>query len=273
MEVDRPGQGHHFHKVAIDEAASIPNLKRKFEESIQPTLLDYVGNWVMYSTPNGYNDFWGFYNIGLDPLKTDYSSFHFTSYDNPHMDTRELERIKSSTPSRTWQQEYLAQFVADGGQVFRGVNEVATLDPFEPYPGEFIFGVDWGRSNDYTAISIIDINTRQQVYIERFNQIGWQAQRNRLMTLYELWKPYRIIAEENSIGSVNIEALANEAWGEGHDTLQNDENMVNEFNAYALRRLPSGRFAFEAPGGGHDDTVIATALSWHGLTESGYRGN
>jgi len=299
LQDERAGQGHKFHKVTIDEAASVPKLRTIFEESIRPTLLDYVGDATLYSTPRGHNDFWNFYNQGIDPLKPDWQAFHFTSYDNPHMDTLELEQIKASTPLRTWQQEYLAQFTADGGQVFRGVDKIAVLPPVEPYEGEFVFGVDWGRVNDFTAISVVDINTQEQVCIERFNQIGWQAQRNRLMTLYLKWKPFRILAEENSIGEVNIEALAQQAWNEGHEDfiidgfqttavskpsliddlttaierghikLQDDANQTNEFTAYALQRLPSGRFRFSAPSGGHDDTVIATALSWRATTESG----
>ncbi len=298
MEVERPGQGHHFHKVAVDEAGTIPKLKSKFEESIRPTLLDYIGDATFYSTPRGHNDFWQLYNQGLDPLQDDWQAFHFTSFDNPYMDKQELETIRNSTPLRTWQEEYLAQFKTDGGQVFRDVDRIATLPPVEPYEGEFVFGVDWGRVNDFTAISVMDVNTHKQVCIDRFNQIGWQAQRNRLMTLYLKWKPFRILAEQNSIGEVNIEALAQEAWQEGYDDflidgfittavskppliddlttaierqeiqLQDDTQQLNEFTSYGLKRLLSGRFQYGAPSGGLDDTVIATALSFRAMGES-----
>jgi hypothetical protein len=299
MEKERPGQGRKFHHIIVDEAATVGKLKSIFDETIRATLLDYVGSATFFSTPRGYNDFWGFYQKGSDPLQKQWAHFHFTSFDNPYMDVAELREIEAKTPLRTWQQEYLAEFTADGGAVFRGVSEVATLDPFEPYDGEFIFGIDWGRVNDFTAISIMDVNTCQQVYVERFNQIGWTVQYNRLIDLYKQWRPYRIIAEENSIGDVNIPILARQAWAEGFEdfniegfqttavskpiiiddlttaierrqvTLQNDDNQLNELNSYALRRLASGRFQYSAPEGGHDDTVIATALSWHGVTESG----
>jgi hypothetical protein len=172
MEKERPGQGRKFHHIIVDEAATIGKLKSIFDETIRATLLDYVGSATFFSTPRGYNDFWGFYQKGVDPLQEQWASFHFTSFDNPYMDIAELREIEAKTPLRTWQQEYLAEFTADGGAVFRGVNEVALLDPYEPYEGEFIFGVDWGRVNDFTAISVIDVNTQKQVYIERFNQIG-----------------------------------------------------------------------------------------------------
>lgn len=339
MEVDRPGQGHQFHKVALDEAATVAQLKDKFEESIEPTLVDFDGDVVWYSTPRGHNDFWQLYQLGQDPLQPDWQSFHFTSFSNPHISHTRLDSIKARVPLRTWEQEYLAEFTSDGGQVFRRVDRVATLPRFDPYPGEFIFGVDWGRVNDFTAVSIIDVNTRQQVLIDRINKIGYTAQRNWLMTLYEAWKPFRIIAEENSIGDANIDAIRNQAWSEadisrqkalglradgrefperynqnlaqeialirkadiyddfridgfqtttiskpiiidelttaierGQITLQDDTIQLNEMKSYALKRLPSGRFQFGAPSGGNDDTVIATALSWHGLTESGHAG-
>jgi hypothetical protein len=299
LEKDRPGQGNHFHKIAIDEAATVPKLRYIWDETLRATLLDHRGSATFYSTPRGYNDFWGFYQLGIDELQKDWQSFHFTSYDNPHMSKEELEAIKINTPSRVWEQEYLAQFTTDTGAVFRGVHKAAILDQLEPYQGEFIFGIDWGRANDYTVISVIDVNTRRQVAIDRFNQIGWSVQRGRIMALYEQWKPYRMIAETNSIGEPNIEALNQEAWTAGYDdffvegfqttavskpiiiddltnaiernliTLQNNEILINEHVSYTLNRTASGRYQYSAPEGGHDDTVIATALSWHGVVESG----
>ena len=43
-----------------------------------------------------------------------------------------------------------------------------------------------------------------------------------------------------------------------------DPVLIAELQAYALERLPSGRFRYGAPPGLHDDTVIALALAWHG---------
>ncbi len=124
----------------------------------------------------------------------------------------------------------------------------------------------------------------QQVWLERFNQIGWEAQRGRLATLYERFKPSLILAEANSIGSVNIEALQAEGLPvQGFTTtakskaplidhlalgmekaevvLLDDAVLKHELIAYEMHRTSLG-WSYHAPAGGHDDTVIATALSW-----------
>ena len=85
----------------------------------------------------------------------------------------------------------------------------SSLLPYEaPHPEHrYVFGVDWGRSHDYTAIAVIDATLRQMVALDRFNQIGWSLQRGRLRALADFWRPRVIWAEANSFGSPNIEAL------------------------------------------------------------------
>jgi hypothetical protein len=192
----------------VDEAAMIRDADM-WPAVIRPALSDKQGRALFLSTPRGHNWFWTLYNMGLDPLFPEYKSWNFpTTYNRtiPHIDT-EVEAARRSLPDRLFKQEYLAEFIDDAGGVFRGVSDVSVLDEREPYEGDFVFGVDWAKDNDFTVISVIDRNTREQVAIDRFNQIGWGLQRGRLTAMYERWKPSAIWAEENSIGSVNIEAL------------------------------------------------------------------
>ncbi|MBA3872943.1 MAG: hypothetical protein H0X30_27745, partial [Anaerolineae bacterium] len=144
------------------------------------------------------------------------------------------------------------------------------------------FGVDWGKENDFTCVSVITQDGRQ-IHLERFNQIGWAVQRGRLAALYEQFKPKVILAEENSIGSVNIEALQAEglpvqgflttskskaplidglalAMEKEDIVLLNDPVLKHELMAYEMKRNSKG-WSYGAPSGSHDDTVMATALS------------
>jgi len=61
-----------------------------------------------------------------------------------------------------------------------------------------------------------------------------------------------------------IEALAL-AIERGEIGLINEPKLVNELQAYTMERMPSGSFRYTAPGGMHDDLVIATALAWTGV--------
>ncbi|MCU0513214.1 MAG: terminase family protein [Anaerolineae bacterium] len=278
--------------AVLDEAAFME--ARVWSEVVRPMLLDRQGGAIFLSTPCGRNWFYDLYRLGLNAQEPAWAAFHFTSLDNPLIAPAEFDTIRRTTPERIWRSEYLAEFVDDAGQVFRGIQEAATV-PLSPVPQpghRYVLGVDWGREQDFTCLVVIDATTQQMVALERFNKIGWQLQRGRLQALVDVWRPQVIYAEANSIGSVNIEALQAEglavrpfmttarskppliealalAIERGDLALLADEVLLHELGAYALERLPGGGYRYSAPAGAHDDTVIALALAWHAAQSGG----
>jgi len=292
--------------------------------AIRPLLTDYEGGALFASTPRGRNWFWHLYLQGQSSTFPEWESWSLPTGANPHIKASEIEAARSGMPERFYKQEYEAVFLDDGGVVFRNVERVCrggaypTLAlprkrgreqegtrhplPLTPSPlrseGELeiqrhegcYFGVDWGKDNDFTCVSVMTRDGRQ-IHLERFNQIGWAVQRGRLAALYEQFKPRAILAEENSIGSVNIEALQAEglpvkgfmttskskaplidglalAMEKEEVVLLNDPVLKHELTAYEMKRTSTG-WSYGAPSGSHDDTVIATALSlwaskWYG---------
>lgn len=278
--------------AVLDEAAFMePGV---WPEIVRPMLVDRRGEALFLSTPYGRNHFWELYKLGLDPEEDDWASFHFTSYSSPYIDSAELDAIKRITPPRIWRAEYMAEFVDDAGQVFRGIHDAASapLDA-QPIPeGRYIGGLDWGRDFDYTCIAVIDAETRQMVALDRFNKIGWEHQRGRVKIMAERWQPAVIWAEANSIGAPNIEALQRDglpvrpfmttsrtkapliedlalAIERREIALLPDPVLLGELASYTLQRLPEGGYRYSAPAGSHDDTVIATGLAWYGVQHSG----
>jgi hypothetical protein len=284
-------RGQAYNGVIIDEAAYIKNLLDIWQKAITPTLTDYRGRAYFLSTPNGHNGFWSLYNQANDPLFPDWQCWHYPTVDNPHIDPDEVDLQRKQLPERAFRQEYLAEFIDDAGGVFRGVNDVCILPQRLPYAGDFVMGVDWAKSHDFTVISMVDRDTRQQVFMDRFNQVSWEVQRGRLIEIYRQWNPSVIYAESNSIGEPNIEALQREgipvrpfettalsktplidalslAIERKELTLLRNEVQRTELQAYQMERLPSGKYRYGSPDGGHDDTVMALALAWHGCYTS-----
>ncbi len=279
--------------AVLDEAAFMePSV---WPSVVRPMLLERRGGAMFLSTPFGRNWFWHLFKLGLDAHQPEWASFHFTSADNPRIPPEELDIIRATTPERVFKEEYLAHFSDDAGQVFRNIHAMATAPRGTlPIAGRrYVAGVDWGREQDYTAIAIIDADASALVALDRFNGIGWDLQRGRLKALCDLWQPAVIYAEENSIGAVNIEALQAEglpvrpfattarskpaliqglalALERAELTLLDDEVLKGELAAYLLERLPGGGYRYTAPSGGHDDTVIATALAWHAVRQGGF---
>ena len=283
------GEGLDF--VVLDEAAFM--RPRLWNQIIRPMLITTRGGALFLSTPNGRNWFYDLFKLGEDTQVSDWQSFHFTTADNPLIDPAELDDIQYRTPERVWKIEYLAQFSDASGLVFRGITDAVSAGQFDgPQPGHtYVAGVDWGRDKDYTAIAIIDVTQGKMAALDRFNQVGWGLQRDRLKSLVQRWNPQIIWAEANSIGEPNIEALLQEGLPvrpflttgksksplieslalaiERNDiTLLNDPVLLAELANYSLERLPSGSWRYGAPAGGHDDTVIATALAWYGARHS-----
>lgn len=286
------GEGLDF--VVLDEAAFMePTV---WPEVVRPMLLERSGDALFLSSPNGRNWFWELYQMGLDETQPRWQSFWFTSYDNPLVMPAELDDVRHSTQERVFREEYLAEFIDDSGLVFRRIREAATaaLTPQPEAGHSYVAGIDWGRDNDYTAMVVMDADSRAMVALDRFNQVDWSLQRGRLMALYNRWQPVVMWAEANSIGGPNIEALQQaglpvrpfQMTGQSKGpliealalALENeaiallpDETLLNELAAYTLERLPGGGYRYGAPAGLHDDAVIALALAWYGVRHSGIR--
>jgi hypothetical protein len=281
--------------AVLDEAAFL--RESVWTGAIRPALSDRRGQALFLSTPKGIgNWFWKVYGYGLDPNRAEWQAWTFPTSNNPHIPPDEIEAARDDLPERVFRQEYLAEFIEDSGGVFRNITPRAIVMPQTvPTSGHrIVFGLDWARVSDFTCIAIIDATTRQLVALDRFNGIGWALQRGRIAALAQVWKPSAIWAESNSIGSPNIEALQGEGLpiypftmtAASKDSLINglalaferdgdpltivpDPVLLHELQAYSVERLPSGRFRYGAPSGGHDDTVIATALAWYGAQYGG----
>ena len=105
-------RGNKYKGFVIDEAASIRNLKNDWTKVVRATLADMRGYAWFLSTPKGKNQyFWDLYK--LEQEHSNWKSFHFTIYDNPHISREEIEEIRGQTDPLTFSQEYLAVFVTE----------------------------------------------------------------------------------------------------------------------------------------------------------------
>jgi len=283
-------RGRKYHRVMLDEFAFIRDGLTIWEETISPLLTDYAGDAVFASTPKGKNSFYSLSRFGIDPLYSQWTEFHKTTFDNPYIPKWELEDIRKNRPQRVFEQEYLAIFGDDAGSVFRGVEAASVLTgTFEPITGHrYIGGIDWGREDDFTVLTILDAHDMRQVESVRFNEIGWTIQRDRIIRLHEKWGVQNWIGEANSIGGPNVEALQDAgipitpfmttaqskrplieslalAIERADIQLLKNDLQIFELQAYTYKSLSGGGYSYSAPLGMHDDTVISLALAYHGI--------
>ena len=108
------GEGLDF--LVMDEAAFVK--EETWTEVLRPTLTERKGSALFISTPRGMNNW--FYRLWQDAEeREDWARFRFSTVDNPAIDPEELESAKREIGSLTFAQEYEAEFVNEGTQLFR----------------------------------------------------------------------------------------------------------------------------------------------------------
>jgi hypothetical protein len=148
--------------VILDEYAFIkPHI---WQEVIQPMIVDSNGWAIFISTPKGYNHF---YELCEYAKKTDsWSYFHFTSYDNPHLPTEELDRAKRDSSEDYFAQEFLADFTKHTGLVYKEFNRSKNIITLLQPEQEWIkyISIDFGTTNP-TAVLFIGVDREDNIYI------------------------------------------------------------------------------------------------------------
>lgn len=278
-------RGRKYAYAIIDEAALIRDSSY-FDAIIRPTLTDYRGGALFLSTPRGRNHFYRMYTLGLQQFDNEWAAFQFPTSANPHINKDEIESARRLLPDRLFRQEYLAEFLDDGGGVFRRVRDCADGQMNDnPQDGRaYVIGVDLGKHNDYTVMAVMDVEARALVWYERFSQIDYTLQLARLQSLAQRYQP-ELIQIERNIGEMFIEQAQRIplpvkafqttnaskqvlidnlalAFERGTIRIPNDATLIGELEAYEMERLAGGTFRYSAPDGLHDDTVIALALAY-----------
>ena len=284
-------RGEGLDLVVIDEAAFV--VESAWTEALRPALSDRLGKALFISTPKGRNHFWRMWVEGQESEAGEWQSWQFPTSANPFIDKAEIEAARQSLPEMTFRQEYLAEFLENAGAVFRNI--LANLygggeDPGDHQEHRVVMGVDWGKQEDFTAISVVCADCHKELALDRFNQIDYAFQRKRLEALYEKWGVSYISAESNAMGDPIIEQLQRDGLPvHGFQTTASSKPPLIESLALALEReevewlddptgkieleayernvTSAGRSSYSAPEGMHDDTVIARALANQALND------
>lgn len=145
-------RGQKFDFLVLDEVREMRHFFMYWHDTLEPTLLDTIGDAMFISTPNGFDHFYDLFN--KQDTDDEYRSFHFTTYDNPHLPLEYLEKQKTKLPEDSFAQEYLADFRKQEGLVYKEFDRDRHL--FTGLPDmswvEDIAGVDFGYNHPCAVI-------------------------------------------------------------------------------------------------------------------------
>ena len=280
------GEGLDF--VVIDECAFMQ--KEAWTEAIRPALSDRQGKALFISTSKGRNWFWENYQRGING-EEGWQSWTFPTVNNPYIEASEVEAARRDLPEIIFRQEYLAEFIDDQGGVFRRVQEAAVLEPQEPQAGrQYVAGVDVAASVDFTVVSVLDAESKEMVYLDRFNRVDYPVLIDRLESVYHRYGLTSMVVESNSIGRPVIDELVTRglnivpftttsatkqaiiqslqsAFENGLIRVLDEPVLIGELLSFESKRSASGSFSYSAPDGMHDDCVMSLAFAWDGIRE------
>ncbi len=146
-------RGQQFDFIVIDEVAMMREFWANWQEIIRPTLTDTKGHALFISTPRGFNHFYDLYN--LEAKDPDFKSFHFTSYDNPHVPKEEIDKAAQELTPDRFAQEYLADFRKTQGLVYKEFDRKKHLYDVLPQANyQKVGGIDFGFMNPAAVLDI-----------------------------------------------------------------------------------------------------------------------
>ena len=213
---------------------------------------------------------------------------------NPGIGQATLASDRRQMPERSFNQEWLAQFLAGEGSVFRNVRERVAPSPY-PYAPPLIAGVDLAKMSDWTAFAIFDAQGHM-CHMERMQRVDYQVQAERLISTLAKWHVRTCVIESNGPGDPVYEMVMRDmqerrkefgqypcdivtfattaqsksqminalviAFERNEITILPDEDLINEFESYRMTTSDAGNIRFGAAEGAFDDRVMACALAW-----------
>ena len=266
--------------LIVDEASFIK--AEDFQSILRPTLSTIGRRGLLFSTPKGKNFF---YEMAMDK-SPNYHYYHATYRDNPIANLSEIEDARQKLPEAIFRSEYEAEFISGSMSVFQNI-EKCIVDNLRP-DGPCYAGIDVGRNNDYTVLTIMSNN--KVVYQEQWNMDTWE---NIILHILEGFRKYNVKAcwvEINGLGDPFFEMLFNacrsnrinlqlntwlttnvskqniiekliQDFASGTIQIPNNQELINQLNNFeAEYSAKTKSVIYSGKMNGHDDRVMALAI-------------
>ena len=265
-------EGFEYDRGFVNEAGIVLKKANIWDNTLYPMFKKTDNKTRLVGTPKGKGKF--------HELTKRYKDIHFTVYDSPYYTQKQLEEIKKQVTAEAWRQEYLAEFLEGSGVVFRNIQ--ACIREPQATTGN-IMAVDLAKHQDFTVIMVGNNETKEVIYMDRFNQIDWGFQKKRIFNTWEEYGKPKCIIDSTGVGDAIYDDLVangmqvesfkftsnskNEiiqnlsvSMDNGEIYFPNDKTLIDELEIFGYEMTRSGTIKYNAPDGFHDDTVVTLAM-------------
>jgi len=239
----------------IDEYADIkPNV---WEQILRPALADVQGKALFIGTPKGRNHFYDLYKYAEGNKDEEWTSFHYSSYDNPLIPASEIDAAKRSMSSFAFRQEFLASFEAASRDIFK--EEWIKYDEEEPKEGRYFIAVDLAgfvkvdkmasaknKQLDETAISIVKVN-EEGWWVAEIKHGRWDIKEtcSQIMSAVLHYEPTAVGIEKGSLKNAALPYLMDLMRKHNHYFRIDDCTHGNQKKTDRIVWALQGRFEHE----------------------------
>lgn len=258
-----------------------------------PEALKYVspilavnGGWMVFNfTPRGMNHAWTLLQQAKENEK--WFTEVLTIDDTKVMSEEALNEERRNNPQDLIDQEYYCKFIEGAGQFFKRVkNNVYDAQDEKPDPlRKYKIGIDLGKYQDFTVITVIDLMTFKVHKQERFNQLDWNTQEAKIEAIYRRYYGPITTMDSTGLGDPIYDSLVKKGIKNlvsfkfteqsrkdllnnlaikiesGKISLPDDEELHAELLSMQYQLTENGKLKIMCPEGLHDDRVMSLALA------------
>jgi len=262
-------------------------------DCVQPTLMAKKAKVLAIFTPKLKNHAHMFHNS----TEPDHQAFHYTSYDGL-VPKAEIERLARSLTDTAFKSEIMAEWLDDMGRVFSNIDNIIdkTIPThIAPEAGaRYVAGIDLGRVDDPTVVTIAHMGRRQGVHQEKFKDIDYVEQAEKIGKILRSYNnAYACIDDTGERGgvcgilkskgfkvqSVQYNRKTKPALidnlrigiSDGDFVIPHWHDTYEELAVYDIQETKGGHITYNAPYGYHDDHVNSLALMYKAMKKRGSR--
>jgi hypothetical protein len=217
---DRPDtlRGVSLTYAVLDEVADIK--PEAWEQVIRASLSDKRGRALFIGTPKGRNWFYDTFKLGESEDDPDWKSWHFTTADNPLIDSKEIESAKKTLSTFAFKQEYMASFTNAGSDIFK---EDWIKYGVEPDYGSYYISVDLAgfeevakqaanskKRLDESAISIVKVTDDGKWFVKKIEHGRWDIRETAAKILMAIrdYRPLSVGIERGALKNAVLPYLS-----------------------------------------------------------------
>lgn len=146
----------------------------------------------------------------LGEVNPDYFSMRVPTHANRRLSLDRLKELEVTSADRTFRQDVLAEFMSNDGAVFTNFDRLAIAKHrANAEPGHrYVVAWDVARTKDYSVVTILDYETREQAFFDRFRG-PWEVQMERVVRICRAWNRPDLIIDATGKGDPIAEGMRN----------------------------------------------------------------